>query len=93
MTPPLEAAVLKLLTEVWNGAAFRLRVNPLAAALDRPVEEICLVLDVLKAAGEIKLESSRARGGRYVLLLRPPAAPEQTRLGNFKPFPKPTESP
>lgn len=83
--------MLKLLTEVWNGAAFRLRVNHLATALDRPVEDIRRALRALSGAGEIRVESSRARGGPYVQLLRPPAAPKQTRLGNFKPLPQPKE--
>jgi hypothetical protein len=86
---PLEAAVLKLLSEVWNGAAFRLRKTPLAAALDRPVDDIRRALTLLRDGGKIAFERSRGRGGPHVLLLRPPAEPKPTRLGNFKPLPQP----
>ena len=82
----LESAVLRLLTECWDGHPFRLRKNKLAALLDRPVDDICRALDALKLAGEIALQSSRARGGPHVSLLRAPAEHRATRLSNFKRF-------
>ena len=87
----LESAVLAMLLECHDGHPFRLRVRPLATLLDRPVNDIRAALSSLRDAGEIKLESSRARGGPHVLLLHPPAECRATRLSNFRPFSQPQE--
>jgi hypothetical protein len=87
----LKSAVLAMLRECWDGHPYRLRKNKLAALLDRPVNDIRAALSSLRDAGEIKLESSRSRGGPHVSLLRAPAEHKATRLSNFKHFSQPQE--